>query len=85
MSYPTAFILRGGESITGSFNKIQTLASGSGSAEYYIPAYFTALIDGNGNNLISGSNMFLPVGSTLDLIFTSASLDATSAPILIFV
>ena len=83
--YSTAFMLKGGKSVTGSFNKIQALASGSGSSEYYIPAIFTALIDGNGNNLISGSSLFLPAGSTLDLIFTSASLSSSSAPVLIFV
>jgi hypothetical protein len=74
----TAFILKAGQSTTGSFNQVQVLASGSSNA------YFSALKDYYGNNIASGSLLQLPAGSTLNLIFTSASLDSTSAPVLVF-
>jgi len=88
MGFPSAVLLRQGQSITGSFNKLQVMASGSvvtagGSA--FAVGHITALRDGNGDLLInSGSTAFLSPGTVIELMMTSASLDASSAPIMFF-
>jgi hypothetical protein len=88
MGFPSAVLLRQGQSITGSFNKLQVMASGSvvtagGSA--FTVGHITALRDGNGDLLAnSGSTIFLPPGTVIELMMTSASLDASSAPIMFF-
>ena len=81
MGFPSAVLLRQGQSITGSFNRIQTLASGSASN---VSGHITALRDGNGNLLTTSGPLFLPPGSVVELLITSASLDATSAPVMFF-
>jgi hypothetical protein len=87
MPFPSVAIVRQGQSITGSFNRIQSLASGSvvtagGSA--FAVGHITALKDGNGNSLTTSGPLFLPPGAVIELMITSASLDATSAPIMFF-
>jgi hypothetical protein len=89
MGFPSAVLVLQGQSITGSFNKLQVLASGSfgpttGSA--FAPGHISALKDGNGNTIpfTSGSAIYLPAGTIMNLMITSASLDATSAPIMFF-
>jgi len=87
MGFPSAVLLRQGQSITGSFNRLQTFSSGSvvsagGSA--FAVGHITALRDGNGNLLTTSGPLFLPPGSVVELLVTSASLDATSAPIMFF-
>lgn len=81
MPFPTVAIVRQGQSITGSFNRIQTLASGSASN---VSGHITALRDGNGNLLTTGGALFLPPGAVIELMITSASLDVTSAPVMFF-
>jgi hypothetical protein len=89
MGFPSAVVLTSGQSVTGSFNKFQVMASGSvvtagGSA--FAVGHIKALRDGN-NDLISfssGSGLFLPPGTVVELMITSASLDTTSAPIMFF-
>jgi hypothetical protein len=87
--YPSATIVYQGQSITGSFNKFQVLASGSfgpstGSA--YAPGHITALKDGNGNPLgiVAATGLYLNAGAVVELMITSASLDISSAPIMFF-
>jgi len=89
MPFPTAAILYQGQSITGSFNRFQVLASGSfgpttGSA--YAPGHIITLKDGNGNsiNITSATGLYLAAGTVVELMITSASLDTTSAPIMFF-
>jgi hypothetical protein len=87
--FPTLTILASGQSITGSFYKIAILASGSqtgtsGSPSLLTPAHFKALIDMNGNSIIPAalsSNLFIPPGTIMDVYVSSASLDASSAPV----
>ena len=88
MGFPSAVLLRQGQSITGSFNRLQVMASGSvvtagGSA--FAVGHISALRDGNGDLLVnSGSVIFLSPGTVIELMMTSASLDASSAPIMFF-
>jgi hypothetical protein len=87
MGFPSAALVRAGQSITGSFNKIQCFASGSvvtagGSA--FAVGHILALKDGNGNLLTTSGPLYLPPGTIIDLLITSASLDVTSAPIMFF-
>ena len=89
MGFPSATLLFAGQSITGSYNRLQVLSSGSittpgGSA--LAVGHITALRDGNGNLLTfsTSSAMFVAPGTTINLMITSASLDATSAPIMFF-
>jgi hypothetical protein len=89
MGFPSAVLVLQGQSITGSFNRLQVMASGSfgpatGSA--WSPGHISALKDGNGNTIpfSSGSGLYLPQGAVMELMITSASLDATSAPIMFF-
>lgn len=89
MGFPSAVLLLQGQSVTGSFNRFQVMASGSvvtagGSA--FAVGHISALKDGN-NNLISftsGSGLFLSPGTVIELMITSASLDTSSAPIMFF-
>jgi hypothetical protein len=85
MGFPSAVLLRQGQSITGSFNRIQCFASGSASTAN---GHISALKDGNGNAFSLGTTnatgLFLPPGTVMDLVITSASLDTTSAPIMFF-
>jgi hypothetical protein len=91
-SYPSVTILKNGQSITGSFTKIQVMASGSvvGVAPYSAgaPGHFIALKDFNGVDIVSASlgsgGLFVPPGTVIEMIITSASLDATSAPVMFF-
>lgn len=89
MPSPTATLVFQGQSITGSYNRFQVMASGSfapSTGSGFAPGHITALKDGNGNSLISNSNtaLFLPPGTVVNLTITSASLDTTSAPIMFF-
>ena len=85
MRFPSAALVRAGQSITGSFNKIQCFASGSASNA---SGHISALKDGNGNAFSLGTTLatglFLPPGTVMELMITSASLDTTSAPIMFF-
>jgi hypothetical protein len=85
MGFPSAVLVRQGQSITGSFNRIQCFASGSASTAN---GHISALKDGNGNAFSLGTTgatgLFLPPGTVMDLVITSASLDTTSAPIMFF-
>lgn len=89
MPFPSSVLVFAGQSITGSYNRLQVMASGSvvtagGSA--FTVGHIRALRDGNGNSFTfsSSSAIFLPPGTVMDLMITSASLDATSAPIMFF-
>jgi hypothetical protein len=84
--FPTAGLLINGQSITGSFYKMQVMASGSVvGASAGAPAHIRALRDGNGNNLAPAAGIFVPPGTIIEgIMITSASLDATSAPVLFF-
>ncbi len=86
--YQTVTILANGQSITGSFYKIVTCNSGSVGAGLTEPAHFRGLKDQNGNSLIpaalSTNGLFIPPGTTIETLITSASLDGTSALILLY-
>ena len=85
--YPNVVIKKNGESITGSYYKMQVMASGSvigGSAG--APAHIMALKNAEGADIIAGSmgagGLFIPPGTVIEMTITSASLDTTSAPIM---
>lgn len=85
--YPNVVIKKNGESITGSYYKMQVMASGSvagGSAG--APAHIMALKNAEGTDIIAGSmgagGLFIPPGTVIEMTITSASLDTTSAPIM---
>jgi hypothetical protein len=87
MPFPSVAIVRQGQSITGSFNRFQVIASGSvvtagGSA--FAVGHISALKDGNGSLLTTSGPLFLSPGTVVELLITSASLDASSAPIMFF-
>lgn len=86
--FGSVVILANGQSVTGSFYKMVTFNSGSVSAGLTEPAHFRALKDQNGNSLIPAAlatnGLFIPPGTTIDVIITSASLDSTSAPVLLY-
>jgi len=86
LPFPSAGLLINGQSITGSFYKMQVMASGSvvgGSAG--APGHIRALKDANGINIAPAAGIFVPPGTIIEgIMITSASLDATSAPILFF-
>ena len=88
--YQTVTILANGQSVTGSFYKLVVGISGSvgvGSNALTEPGHFKALKDQNGNSLIPAAmpnGLFLSPGTTIEMLITSASLDATSAPILLY-
>jgi hypothetical protein len=81
MPFPSVAIIRQGQSITGSFNRIQALASGSASS---VGGNISALKDGNGNLLTNSGALSLPPGAVIELMITSASLDTPSAPVMFF-
>ena len=89
LQFPSVTIVKNGGSITGSFNKMIVMASGSvvgGSAG--APGHIMGLKDYNGSDIVSASmgsgGLFIPPGTVIDMLITSASLDTTSAPILFF-
>ena len=83
--FPSAGLLMNGQSITGSFYKIQVMASGSVvGASAGAVAHFTALKDIRGNNITPAGGMYIPAGTTVEFMVTSASLGNTSAPVLFF-
>ena len=87
--YPSAVIAYQGQSITGSFNRFQVMASGSfgpATGSGWSPGHITALKDGNGNslNITTATGLYIPPGVVVELMITSASLDTTSAPIMFF-
>jgi hypothetical protein len=83
--FPSAGLLMNGQSITGSFYKIQVMASGSViGASAGAVAHFTALKDIRGNNIVPAGGMYIPAGTTVEFMVTSASLGNTSAPVLFF-
>jgi hypothetical protein len=89
LTFPSVTVLKNGQSITGSFTKIQVMASGSvvgGSAG--APAHLKALKDYKGVDIVSASlgagGMFIPPGTIIEMLITSASLDTTSAPVLFY-
>ena len=86
--YNTVTILANGQSITGSFYKMVTFNSGSVGGGLTEPARFRGLKDQNGNSLIPASlatnGLFVPPGTTIEALITSASLDGTSAPVLLY-
>ena len=92
INYPTVTIVKNGQSVTGSFYKIQVMASGSvvGAAPYSAgaPGHIMALKDFNGVDIVSASlgagGLFIPPGTVIEMVITSASLDSTSAPILFY-
>jgi hypothetical protein len=89
LDFPKIIVLKNGQSITGSFNKIQVMASGSVvGASAGAPAHIKALKDFNGVDIVSASfgsaGMFVPPGTIIDMLITSASLDTTSAPVLFY-
>jgi hypothetical protein len=82
--YNTATVVTQSQSITGSFTGCLALSSGSNAA---VPADFTGLKDYGGNNLVTagiGGHIWLYPGTRLDMNITSASLHATSAPVMFF-
>jgi hypothetical protein len=83
--YPSTTLVINGQSVTGSFYKFQTLSSGSvvGGSEG-VPSHFRALKDAAGNNIAPAGGLFVPKGTTVEMFVTSASLDATSAPVLFY-
>ena len=91
INYPTVTIVKNGQSVTGSFYKIQVMASGSvvWAAPYSAgaPAHIRALKDSNGLDIVSASlsgGLFVPPGTVIEMLITSASLDSTSAPVLFY-
>ena len=89
LQFPGVTIAKNGGSITGSYNKMIVMASGSvvgGSAG--APGHIMALKDYNGVDIVSSSmgagGLFVPPGTVIEMMITSASLDTTSAPIMFF-
>ena len=86
--YTTATVITQTQSITGSFVGLMALASGSVTSTFPHVADFTGLKDLAGNSLMPAGglgHLFLPAGTMLTMNFTSASLHATSAPVMFFV
>lgn len=91
INYPTVTIVKNGQSVTGSFYKIQVMASGSvvGAAPYSAgaPGHILALKNHDGLDIVSASlagGLFVPPGTVIEMMITSASLDSTSAPVLFY-
>jgi hypothetical protein len=89
LQFPNVTIVKNGGSITGSYNKMIVMASGSivgGSAG--APGHIIALKDYTGADIVSASmgagGLFVPPGTVIEMMITSASLDTTSAPIMFF-
>lgn len=78
-------ILTAGQSLTGSFFGF-TVCSFSASilAQNAQSANFTGLKSTDGSNLISGSITSFPVGTTVWLNISSASLDPNSVPVIFY-
>jgi hypothetical protein len=86
--YTTTIVKTQTESITGSFIGLMALASGSVISTFPHVADFVALKDLNGRDMVPqlpSPHLFLPAGTMLTMNFTSASLHATSAPVMFFV
>jgi hypothetical protein len=79
--YTTATLVTQSMSITGSFIGCVALASGSVTT---VPAIFTGLRDLAGGNIATSPIPVMP-GTSLNFNITSASLAATSAPVLFYV
>ena len=81
---PTAILIKGGLSITGSFAGFSVLPNSSTTPQGQV-AHFLGLKDANGASLMgSGSNLYFTAGQTYPIYVTSASLDATSANVLFY-
>ena len=81
---PTAILLKQGGSITGSFAGFSILPISTSTPQGQV-AHFNGLRDGNGSSLMqSGSSLFFTAGQTYPLFVTSASLEATSANVLLY-
>jgi hypothetical protein len=81
--YTTATVITQSQSLTGSFTGCLALSSGSATAT---PADFTGLKDLGGNNIVpsAAGHVWLHPGTALNMNITSASLHATSAPVMFF-
>jgi hypothetical protein len=81
-------ILTAGQSATGSFAGIQSLGTGSATSPTgsTISAfkYGSALAANGGIVEGTGPSITIPAGGTVNLFFTSASLAAGSAPVILF-
>lgn len=81
-------ILTAGQSTTGSFAGIQSLGTGSASA--ISGSIISAFKYGNGltaNGAViesAGPSFTIPAGFKVDLFFTSCSLAANSAPVILY-
>lgn len=78
-----AQLLVSSQSITGSFSGFTVLPSSSLNPHAQA-ADFTGLKDGQGANLISGSNLLVLTGTTIWMTITSASLNTNSANVLLY-
>jgi len=80
----SAILLKASQSITGSFAGFTVLPNSATAPQGQV-AHFTGLLDGNGGNLMgSGSSLFFTAGQTYPIFVTSASLDPTSANVLLY-
>ncbi len=80
----TGILLKQGGSVTGSFAGFTVLPNSSTNPQAQV-AHFNGLRDGNGSSLLqSGSSLFFTAGQTYPIFVTSASLDATSANVLLY-
>jgi hypothetical protein len=81
---PSAILLRGGQTITGSFAGFTVLPTTT-TAPITQTAHFTGLNDGTGASLMgSGSSLYFTAGFTYPIFVTSATLDSTSANVLLY-
>jgi hypothetical protein len=81
---PTAILIKGGESITGSFAGFSVLPNSQTTPQGQV-AHFIGLRDASGASLLrSGSSLFFTAGQTYPVFVTSASLDSTSANVLFY-
>jgi hypothetical protein len=74
-------ILNPGQTITGSFAGFVVLSNSVPTVANNI-ATFTGIKDGNGNSLTSSLSIY--AGTKVELFITSASLAASSNPILLY-
>jgi hypothetical protein len=81
--YTTSTMISQSQSISGSFIGFMTLASGS-TTNPSPPADFVALKDVNNRDVVAAGHMYVPAGVKVDMLITSASLHATSAPVMFF-
>jgi hypothetical protein len=81
---PTAILLKQGGSVTGSFAGFTVLPNTATNPQTQV-AHFNGLRDALGASLLqSGSSLFFTAGQTYPIFITSASLDATSANVLLY-